>query len=237
MDQGQRQGGWFDRLRTRLRDSVRSLAWSPEERRRRRRHALVGPPGLWEMKREFQIGFLKRAGLQPGHRLVDIGCGTLRGGIPLIRYLEPGHYCGIEARQEALDEGRREVTEEGLDDRRPQLVCAADLGALSLPERFDYGWAYSVLFHMPDPVLEGCFAFLERHLKPGGTFYANLHIGSREPKRWREFPVVWRTEQAYRELAARHGMGAEDIGSTGELGHVSGRASHDQQRMLRFTRQ
>jgi len=219
-----------------LRDAVRSFAWSAEERHRRRRHRLVGPPGLWELKRNFQFEFLKGAGLQPAHALVDIGCGTLRGGIPLIRYLDPGKYCGIESRGEALAEGKQELREEGLEHKQPELICAHDLASLELPLRFDYGWAYSVLFHMNEPAIEACFRFLERHLRPGAFFYANVEIGHRRSGHWRGFPVVWRTMDAYRELAARHGMSVEDIGSTGELGHLSGKASHDRQRMLRWVR-
>ena len=219
-----------------LRDAVKSFAWSTEERHHRRRHRLVGPPALWELKRNFQIGFLTRAGLQPGHVLVDIGCGTLRGGIPLIRYLDAGHYYGIESRREALDEGAQELREEGLEEKHPALICSSDMAALELPVRFDYAWAYSVLFHMSEPALEDCFRFLERQLRPGASFYANVNIGDRKSGNWKEFPVIWRTMDAYRELATRHGMSVEDIGSTGELGHVSGKASHDQQRMLRFVR-
>ena len=219
-----------------LRDAVKSLSWSADERRRRRRHRLVGPPGLWELKRGFQIEFLTRAGLQPSHVLVDIGCGTLRGGIPLIRYLDPGKYYGIESRQEALAEGEKELREEGLDDKRPALICSDDMATLELPVRFDYAWAYSVLFHMSEPAIEACFRFLERQMRSGGCFYANVNIGTHRTGHWKEFPVIWRTMDAYRDLAARHGMSVEDIGSTGELGHVSGKASHDLQRMLKFVR-
>jgi SAM-dependent methyltransferase len=219
-----------------MRDAIRSLAWTAEERSRRRRHRLVGPPGLWELKRNFQIGFLKQAGLQPGHCLADLGCGTLRGGIPLIRYLDTGKYFGIEVRRQALAEAAQELREEGLEWKRPALIQTDDMAALELPVRFDFAWAYSVLFHMSEPALEGCFRFLEHHLKPGAFFYSNVHIGDRTRGHWREFPVIWRSMNAYRDLAAGHGMSVEDIGSTGELGHVSGKASHDEQRMLRFAR-
>ena len=86
-----------------------------------RRHTMVGPATLWKMKRAFQIQFLKDRNLEPSHYLLDIGCGTLRGGIPIIEYLEGGHYYGIEFRQEVLDEGRKELAEAGLDAKKPTL--------------------------------------------------------------------------------------------------------------------
>ena len=59
--------------------------------KKEQRHYLVGAAHLWEMKQKFQIEFLKENGLKPQDRFVDIGCGTLRGGIPLIKYLETGN--------------------------------------------------------------------------------------------------------------------------------------------------
>lgn len=79
-----------------------------------KRHSLVGPPHLWKMKRDFQIQFLKHVGLQPEHYLLDIGCGTLRGGIPIIEYLEEQHYHGVEVRDSVLEAGRRELQEADL---------------------------------------------------------------------------------------------------------------------------
>jgi len=233
-----RRESWIRSLLGPSIDALRRLGarLSPAERRRRKRHAHVGPPGMWEMKRDFQIAFLRKAGLQPGHRLVDIGCGTLRGGLPLIRYLEPGHYVGVEAREEALTEARRELEENGLTDKDATLVHGSDLTQLNLPMQFDYAWAFSVLFHMPDDVLEGCIGFVARHLRPGGVFYANVHVGERKSRKWKQFPVVWRSMDFYRSLAIRHGMSVEDIGSLAEVGHDSGRPSHDEQRMLKFNR-
>jgi len=231
-----RRDSWIRKMARALRDAVRSFAWSAEERQQRRRHRLVGPPGLWELKRNFQIDFLKRVGLQPCHVFVDLGCGTLRGGIPMIRYLDPGKYYGIELRPEVLAEAQRELREEGLEQKQPTLICSNDMATLELSVRFDCAWAYSVLFHMSEPAIEDCFRFLERYLQPGACLYANVNIGSRKSGHWKEFPVIWRSMDAYRELAARHAMSVEDIGSTGDLGHVSGKASHDEQRMLRFLR-
>jgi hypothetical protein len=46
------------------------------------------------MKRDFQIKFLIEAGLEPEHYFCDLGCGTLRVGLPVIEYLAPGRYFG-----------------------------------------------------------------------------------------------------------------------------------------------
>ena len=53
-----------------------------------KRASLVGPPKLWQSKRDCQIKFLLEHGLKQDHYLLDLGCGVLRGGIPIINYLE-----------------------------------------------------------------------------------------------------------------------------------------------------
>src|SRR6187397_2666344 len=105
--------------------------------RAQRRFELVGPPELWEMKRRFQIDFLRKFGLKPEHYLLDIGCGVLRGGIPIIDYLEVGHYYGVEPREKAMAEGRKELAESKLEHKQPHLTVSENLGELSLAREFD----------------------------------------------------------------------------------------------------
>jgi cyclopropane fatty-acyl-phospholipid synthase-like methyltransferase len=200
------------------------------------RHALVGPPGQWEMKRRFQFEFLCSRGLRVEHRLLDIGCGTLRGGIPLIEYLEIGHYTGIEARGGVLDEGRKELAEAGLEHKLPLLIEASDPAHVQLEQPVDIAWAFSVLFHMTDNFVDSYLALVARSLADAGAFYANVNLGDREPDGWQGFPVLWRSESFYADLGSSHGLVMSRIGSLGELGHDSGSATQDQQTMLRFAR-
>ena len=58
------------------------------------RYVWIG--GHWEALGKLQFDYLVANGLKPGHRLLDIGCGTLRGGRHFIRYLAPGGYTGID---------------------------------------------------------------------------------------------------------------------------------------------
>ncbi|MGH8603035.1 MAG: class I SAM-dependent methyltransferase, partial [Gammaproteobacteria bacterium] len=149
-----------------------------------RRHSRVGSPKLWKMKRDFQIRFLEQAGLEPQHHLLDLGCGTLRGGIPIIEYLEKGHYFGVEARQDVLDEGRKELQESKLVDKEPTLIATADISSLNLAQEFDFIWAFSVLIHMEDKILYDALDFARRHLKDDGCFYANANVDDRADGSW-----------------------------------------------------
>lgn len=200
------------------------------------RHALVGPADLWEMKRRFQIEFLRGAGLLPGHRLLDLGCGTLRGGIPLIDYLEPGRYVGVEVRGDVLDEGRRELAESGLAGKQPRLVHCEALADLDLGTSVDVAWAFAVLIHMDDAVLDQAIAAVARHLDRGGVFYATVNVGDKPTGAWQGFPVVHRPAEFYADVFCRHRLALTDIGPLTSFGHVHPRlsaADQAQQRMLK----
>lgn len=184
------------------------------------------------MKRRFQIDFLRAHGLRPSNRLLDLGCGTLRGGIPLIRYLDHGLYWGVEVRPEVLVEARDELVRTGLEARAPHLTHAPDLGDLELGALFDVIWAFSVLIHMPDPVLDRTLGFVARHLAPGGRLWANVNIGEGVIGEWQGFPVVARSLEFYRTAAGRHGMVLEPLGTLESLGHRSGAPAQDRQIML-----
>jgi hypothetical protein len=64
---------------------------------------------------------LKEYGLAPGDVCVDYGCGTLRVGQHVIKYLKPGAYWGLDIDQYLLDEGRNLLGEALWTQKRPNL--------------------------------------------------------------------------------------------------------------------
>lgn len=207
-----------------------------QEQKHEQRHGLVGPPKLWRNKRAFQIKFLKKHGLKPQHKLVDLGCGTLRGGIPLIEYLQKGHYYGLEVREETLEEGRKELAEAGLEHKNPVLLPSPDLPAIDLGTKCEYIWAFSVLVHMNDSILDGALGFVAKHLAQDGVFFANVGLGEAPERKWQGFPVVRRTLEFYKNACLKHGLACEDLGLLSSFGDTKAHNGQGFQHMLKITR-
>jgi SAM-dependent methyltransferase len=215
-----------------LKSYFRTFMYSKLERR----HALVGPAKQWKMKRDFQIKFLRERGLHHDDYLLDIGCGTLRGGIPIIKFLDEGHYFGIDVREEVLNVARVELKEAGLARKNPMLIPSSTINGLAINQMFDFIWAFSVLIHMTDEILNDTLYFVSVHLAEEGVFYTNVNIGEREQGNWQGFPVVWRSLEFYSQACALYGLIVSDLGPLIDLGHISNIESQDNQRMLEIRR-
>jgi len=167
---------------------------------------------------------------------MDIGCGTLRGGIPMIQYLNKGHYYGMDVRDEVLAEGRDEIKSAKLEDKHPNLISFNHFSEVNLDVKFNIMFAFSVLIHLEDKIADSCFQFVSKSLAVDGVFYANVNIAEHEDGNWVGFPIVFRSQEFYNELAAKNGMKVEVMGNLISLGHNTGKKSDRQQIMLKFTK-
>ena len=98
---------------------------------------------LWEEMGQKQLDFLIGEGLRPEHKLLDVGCGALRGGLHFIRYLDVGNYVGIDINQSLLDAGYEiELAQCGLKARMPRenLICSGDFERRSPMARSTSHW-------------------------------------------------------------------------------------------------
>jgi SAM-dependent methyltransferase len=199
-----------------------------------RLEAMVGPPGAWRVTQAWQERFLIRdAGVAPRHRFLDIGCGPLRGGLPLIRWLDPGLYVGVDASLKAIEEARRQVASNGLETKRPVLVRSDDFGASQgLEGPFDFVWCFQVLYHLDDALLAMCLARIAAVLGPTGRAYGNVNT-SRGEGRWAEFPFVRRDLDFYRRVAETAGLRVTDLGTLSALSYPLWLAGHTNH-LLRF---
>lgn len=136
---------------------------------------IVGWP--WEEVGEIQFELLQACGLRPFHKFLDIGCGSLRGGIHFVRYLQAGNYFGCDLNQSLLDAGYdRELRMRDLQDKLPKehLLCDANFHFEEFGQTFDYALAYSLFTHLPLNHIRMCIEKLVMVMKPGSVFIATF---------------------------------------------------------------
>lgn len=187
----------------------------------REKHLLedsMGFRGQWDEHRRFQIEMLKAQGLSPFHDFLEIGCGPLTAGIPLISYLKQNRYTGVDVRNSVLDMSWREVGKAELSSKNPRLICSSSFASEELGDRrFDIIYSFSVLYHLSDDILDAYFATISNRLKSSGFCIANVntHIPS---DKWLQFPFLMRSIEAYEDLASKHGLETINLGTLEDNG-------------------
>ena len=122
----------------------------------------------------------------------------------------------------------------------PVLISTEDILSFEVEQQFDFMWAFSVLIHMNDQILDDCFHFVERHLAKNGQFFANVISSeniandSKKAGDWHNFPVMVRKIEFYRQISSRYGLSMSELGTLKSLGHNSGAVGQDKQIMLKF---
>ena len=167
--------------------------------------------GSWEEIGRLQHEFLIRRGLLPHHRMLDIGCGTLRGGRHFIRSLDSGHYTGMDISPKAIAHAKLLVQEEGLAEKNPRLLVSEkkDLKFEAFAgETFDFLLAQSVFTHLMPEHLEECFTHLGGMMHGQSAFYFTYFKGDayrqKGPKSFC-YPFTF-----FESLAGRHGFVLRD---------------------------
>jgi len=174
--------------------------------------------GLWAELGHLQFDFLCRAGLQPHHYLLDIACGSLRGGVHFIPYLESGHYLGIDKEEELIKAGvEHELGEEMLRLKRPRFVVSNNFEFDRFGMQPDFALAQSLFTHLPAPLIERCFRSLRQVVHARSVFYATFFLRSEdtepanpdEPHDWGYFAYTREQMQIFGTL---NGWSAHYIG-------------------------
>ena len=132
--------------------------------------------GLWQEIGNLQFEFLRRNGLATHHTLIDIGCGALRCGIPIIRYLDTGNYYGLDLNSSLIEAAACELGNARLTNKQPHLLVDENFEFARFGVRFDFAIAQSVFTHLNDRLITQCLVELRKVLKPGGKFFATFFL-------------------------------------------------------------
>jgi SAM-dependent methyltransferase len=168
---------------------------------------------------QMQFDYLLKHGLQPGDRMLEIGCGNLRAGRLFIDYLDPGNYYGVDISPDILLAAQDTITEFGLQRKLPHLTLVRDMTLAFLPDgQFDVIHAHSVFSHSPIEVIDECLSHIGRIMAPGAFFDFTFDRTEGTEHHVLREDFYYRT-QTLIELAAAHGLQARYMADWEKTGH------------------
>jgi cyclopropane fatty-acyl-phospholipid synthase-like methyltransferase len=139
------------------------------EVKRKKHRDFVG--GLWDEVGQLQFDFMVSRGLTSASKLLDIGCGALRGGVHFVRYLDDGNYYGIDINKSLLKAGERELQESGVGGKRVHLHRTDRFDATGFGIKFDFGVSVSLITHLPANQIIYCFLQMRQVMHDRSSFY------------------------------------------------------------------
>jgi SAM-dependent methyltransferase len=175
--------------------------------------------GLWKELGRLQFEFLRTEGLQPHHYLLDVACGSLRGGVYFIPYLDAGHYLGIDKEETLIRAGiDRELTREQCELKNPRFVVSDSFEFHKFDQQCDFALAQSLFTHLPTRLIDLCLRNLRSGIRDDGAFYATF-FEARSPVSNPDTPC----DQGYfpysraemTRFGTAHGWRAEYVGDWG----------------------
>ncbi len=130
--------------------------------------AFVGPARQYDLRGAMQFSMLCAMGLREDHRLLDIGCGSLRGGRLLISYLAAGGYTGLEPNRWLVEEGiDRHLGRDALALKEPTFLYNETFDVSDL-EPFDFVVAQSIASHTGPEMTQALIGAARQALAPSG---------------------------------------------------------------------
>ncbi|MFI0366526.1 class I SAM-dependent DNA methyltransferase [Actinomadura sp. 1N219] len=173
----------------------------------------------WLALGQMQFDYLRKHGLKPDDRILEIGCGNLRAGWRFIDYLDAGNYYGIDISPDILLAAQHTLVRQDLREKLPHLTLVNDLKLQFLPSKhFSVVHAHSVFSHSPIEVIDECLANVGRVLAPDGFFDFTFDRTEGTEHHVLREDFYYRTETLI-SLAERHGFVARFMDDWEELPH------------------
>jgi SAM-dependent methyltransferase len=130
--------------------------------------AYVGPRERYDIMGATQLALLYALGLRSSHRVLDVGCGSLRAGRLLIPYLDPGCYTGLEPNEWLVRDAIEEQLGEAILAIKSPVFVHNDSFDLSGHGTFDFVLAQSIASHTGPEMTRALLATVDQVLAPNG---------------------------------------------------------------------
>ena len=183
-------------------------AFSPTEMGARNHRAWVGVPDYYDRLGAVQFLVLLQLGLREEDTLLDIGCGSLRGGRFSLLYLKPSRYYGLEPEQWCLDCGiENEVGRDLIRIKQPRFSANTYFDGSEFGVSFGYVIAAGIFMHTSLEQIRDCFLNTYAVLRDDGIVVGAFIKGDEGANRnhWTYPEIQTYREQSMREQA--HGAG------------------------------
>jgi len=141
--------------------------------------AYVGPPQDYDLIAAMVFNLLTTLKLRQHHKVLDIGCGSLRIGRLLIPYLNAGNYYGVEPNAWLIEEGiKNELGHDQVELKKPNLFIGESVDVLRTKQTFDYAFAQSIFSHCGIDLIHQWLKGVSGHLNDSGVFLATFVRGN-----------------------------------------------------------
>lgn len=143
--------------------------------------AYVAVPADYDLTAASTFNLLTLLGLRQQHRLVDVGCGSLRTGRLLIPYLNAGNYLGIEPNEWLVRDGISHELGQGIfDAKQPRFLYTAEPAVLDREPPSHFALANSIFSHAALPQIRQWLDHLAPHLTSYGALVATYVAGAED---------------------------------------------------------
>jgi len=168
-----------------------------------------------------QFILLFQLGLREYHRVLDIGCGSLRAGKLLIPYLMEGNYYGIEPNESVLNTGiEKEIGWDLVRIKKPHFSHDSNFELGEFGCDFDFVLAHSIFTHCSKRQIEKCLMSLGEVMRGDSLFFGTFMEGKSDysGSEWEYPECVTYTEGFIIDAAKTFGFIYERL----EYVHVNG---------------
>jgi SAM-dependent methyltransferase len=130
-----------------------------------------------ETSGRLQFELLRKEGCVPTSRVLEIGCGCLHAGVPLMKFLNRSGYVGIDPNAWLINDAIKKPELQPLvKEKSPQFLHGDDFDASSLNLKFNFVLSHSVLSHAAHWQLELFLRNAAKVLAPGGRIVASIRL-------------------------------------------------------------
>jgi len=173
----------------------------------------------WESGGLFQYPFMLSKGLKPSDVLCDIGCGSLRGGQHFIKYLDKGHYLGLEAEERLVELGlEHEVGNEIASDKLPEFVITSEFEFHRFSRSPSFAVAISLFSHLTEGDIQRCLTKLASIVSGSCIFFATFNEVGKPARNYKcshAHLAFWYTRGQMGEFGRNTGWESTYIGGWG----------------------